>query len=78
MDLLLIGPNRTGSSVWTTWVVVEGGGVQLTASVHSLKEAVERALQSGQDLRVEPEAYEEMVVAGLAPAEVPEDYRDVL
>jgi hypothetical protein len=46
---------------WTTWV-----GPELTETVSSLREAVERADKHGDDLIVQPEAYDQMVAAGVA------------
>jgi len=46
---------------WTAWV-----GPSLTKSVRSLAEALARADMHGYDLDVQPEAYEEMVSAGVA------------
>jgi hypothetical protein len=46
---------------WTTWV-----GPELTDPVSSLREAVERADEHGDALIVQPEAYAQMVAAGVA------------
>jgi hypothetical protein len=46
---------------WTTWV-----GPELTDTVSSLREAVERADKHGDALIVQPEAYNQMVAAGVA------------
>jgi hypothetical protein len=58
---------------WLTYTTPAGGGVQLTSSVASLAEAVERCERLGYRLALPPETHAEMVQAGVAPADIPED-----
>jgi hypothetical protein len=75
---LTVSPNRRSGTSWVTFVSPQGAGQVMTSSVRSLKEAVERADRLGYQLQVTPEAYAEMVEAGVAPATPPNDYRELL
>ena len=59
--VLRIVAKQGDGKLWTTWV-----GPHRTASVTSLAQAVERADRDGQDLLIQPEAYDQMVSAGVA------------
>ena len=59
--LRVVANNNRKTRHWTTWVDSER-----TKSVTSLAEAIERCTQHGYTLYVQPEAFDEMVTAGVA------------
>ena len=68
---LHVGPNhRAGEpgTVWSTWInAADSKHLQMGPSVHSLADAQAQADRNGQILKIGPEAYQEMVQAGVAP-----------
>jgi hypothetical protein len=72
-NVLRIVANQDDAKQWTTWV-----GPKPATTVSSLAEAVERAESNEQGLLVQPEAYDQMVVAGVAkPGAMPgSDWHD--
>jgi hypothetical protein len=72
--VLAVHPNTDESR--TSWITSVDG--QMTSSVTSLRDAVERADRLGLSIHVSDEAYDQMVQRGVAPSDKPQSPFEVL
>jgi len=71
--VLAVQPNTDASE--TSWVTSVDG--EMTSSVHSLSEAIDRARRQGYALDVAEVAYKQMVEQGVAPKDEPYSYLEL-
>ncbi|MFL6179497.1 MAG: hypothetical protein ACJ73J_04535 [Actinomycetes bacterium] len=72
--VLAVQPNTDASE--TSWITSVDG--QMSSSVGSLSEAMDRARRQNYALDVPDAAYEQMVEHGVAPKNKPYSYRELL
>lgn len=71
--VLAVQPNTDARE--TTWVTSVDG--EMTSSVHSLSEAIDRARRQSYALEVAEAAYAQMVEHGVAPKDKPYSYLEL-
>lgn len=62
--VMRIVANNNSNTYWTAWLDTDR-----IKAVTSYAEAVDRARRHGYDLQIQPEAYQEMVAAGVGEAD---------